>query len=211
MGGHGAGVEEGGPEVARRNLILGFLALAATTLPASGDITDWYAADDGDGAIVCTTAWDPMLYELAVDGVQYWHPGHVLGWFTTDTEDDPTIWVRNTVTNEGDVPPLVWTDYHIDITMNKTFDILDAATLVNWDYTYTPTATYDPDLGLWVGTVDYVMGMGGSPVNMGEDGEFDFKISFLGSIEWCEAMTPTPEPATLALLGLGALLIRRRK
>ena len=55
------------------------------------------------------------------------------------------------------------------------------------------------------------MGSGGSSVNVGDDGQFDYRISFLGSIAYCQEMIPTPEPGSLLLLSLGGLLIRRRQ
>jgi hypothetical protein len=193
----------------RRTSLIGLVTVIAIVFPANADIIDWDAADDGDGAIVCTTEWDEITYELFVDGVQYWDPGHVLGYFTTDTEADPTVWFRNSVVNEYDIEPLVWTDYHITMTMNKTFNILAADTMDDWSYSYTPTATYDPDLALWVGTVDYVMDAGGEPIDYLDEGQFDFQVSFVGSVTFCQEMVPTPEPSGLLILGLGALLLRR--
>ena len=179
---------------------------------AQADIIDWDAADDGDGAIVCTTSFNDTTYELDVDGVQYWHPGHVEGYFTTDTEQDPTVWFRNTMTNDMTVPPYVWTDFHITMTMNKTFNILDAFTSnTGWDYSYTPTATYDGDLGLWVGSVDFVMDPGGEPIGDMEDGQFDFQVSWVGSMTFCMEYIPTPEPATVGLMGLAGLALLRRR
>ena len=130
------------------------LALALVPL-AAADITAWNCADDGDGAITMNSiSWDDPTYTLSCNGDQHWWPAHILGDFTTDTPDDPTIWVRNTVFNEGDVPPLTWTDYHINIYMNKTFTILDAATLPDW----TVSNITQPTLvgGQWIGTVDYL-------------------------------------------------------
>ncbi|UCG32359.1 MAG: PEP-CTERM sorting domain-containing protein [Phycisphaerales bacterium] len=189
--------------------LIGMLAVVPF---ARADIIDWDAADDGDGAIVCTTAFDDVGYVLDVDGVQYWWPGHVEGYFTTDTEQDPTVWFRNTVTNDMTVPPYVWTDFHITMQMNKTFNILDAFTSnTGWSYSYTPTATWDGDLGLWVGSVDFVMDPGGEPIDgtLIADGQFDFQVSWVGSMTFCMEYIPTPEPAALALLGLGGLFLRR--
>ena len=41
--------------------------------------------------------------------------------------------------------------------------------------------------------------------------EFGYKISFLGSVQFCQEMVPVPDPATLSLLSLGGLALLRRK
>jgi len=190
--------------------LVGVLALLAATPFAGASIIGAEAADDGDGAVVCVATWDGDTSTMNVDGVQNWWPGHVLGTVTTDTELDPIMWVRNTITNSADVLPLVWTDFHINLSMNKTYTFLAATTLPSWTANYTQP-TYDSGTGKWIGQVDYVMGSGGSSVNVGDDGQFDYRISFLGSIAYCQEMIPTPEPGSLLLLSLGGLLIRRRQ
>ena len=150
-------------------------------------------------------------YTLTLVGVQHWHPAHVEGDFTTDTEQDPTVWIAETVENQTDFD---WTDYHIAIGMTKDFSI--STSVISPDYWTSiisqPIAGQPlPNGGTgWLGTIDYYMN-GGSPIAIGESGDFGFKISFLGSVSFCTEQIPTPEPATITLLGLGGLLLRKKR
>ena len=175
----------------------------------SADIIAWDLDDDGDGAVDMDWAtWEESTYELSEQCTQYWWPGHLLGSFTTDTEEDPTVWIRNTVINEGDVAPLVWTDFHINIYMNKTFTILDAVVPEPSDWQVYEVTQPTLQAGQWVGSVDY---LGGTPISYGDEGQFDVKVSFLGSINYCLELIPTPEPTSLLLCGLGGLVLIRRR
>lgn len=194
--------------------ILIYFVLFAVAPSVYADIIDWNCDDDGDGAIVMDT---PVLtdmgdyYQLTMTGSQYFYPAHVAGDFTTDSELDPTVWIIETVDNYTD---FTWTDYHIDFGMNKTFNILGVIAPSDW--TWTITAPVDglplpgdtsPGTG-WVGKVDY---FAGTPIEIGQSGNFGLIVSFAGSVEFSTAQIPTPEPTTITLLGLGALSILRRR
>jgi PEP-CTERM motif-containing protein len=62
----------------------------------------------------------------------------------------------------------------------------------------------------WVGIIDYYIGTGDA-VEIGETGDFGFKVSFLGDVAFCTEQTPTPEPATVILLAMGSAALLRKK
>jgi hypothetical protein len=201
----------------KRNKFFGgmfILLLLATASLVSATITDYNCNGDGDGAIVINyaglTGNEP--YTLDIDGKQYGYPAHVAGFFTTNNELDPNVFFTEGVENDT---TFAWTDYHIVIGMTKTFSISTSAGLVTppgWIAAVTAPApgTIPNDGPGWVRVIDYYQGTG-SPVAIGGEGDFGFKVSFLGSVLFSTEQVPTPEPATVALLGLGALSLLRRK
>ncbi|MGA2915521.1 MAG: PEP-CTERM sorting domain-containing protein [Sedimentisphaerales bacterium] len=198
----------------KKNLLVALLAILLVPLSVvNADIIGWSCADDGDHAIVMgTPTWTEGSddYTLTMDCTQNWSPGHLLGDFTTDTELDPKVLIDETVENDT---TFAWTDYHITIGMTKTFSFLSVIAPEDWTYDTTPVvAGTIPNGGGpgWVGTVNYYVGTG-SPIAIGDDGEFGLKVSFTGSVAFATQQVPTPEPATLALLSIGALVLRRRK
>ena len=191
------------------------LLLAVPTVNAS--ISTWSCSDDSDGAIVMTS---PALinngggdYDLTMNCAQSWYPGHLQGDFTTD--GDPTVRILEDITNDTSFD---WTDYHITIGMTQSFSILGtglATPDAGWTVSIVaPVAGYLPNtnntVSGYVGTINYYQSAG-NPVAMGDDGLFGFKISFTGSTNFTTEQIPTPEPATIILLGLGAVSVIKRR
>lgn len=200
----------------KMKFVTGLVLVLGVTAIAQAEIIGWNCDDDGDGAIVMNSptwtalgpnAQDIEEYRLEMHGAQHWYPAHVEGDFTTDTELDPVVWIVEQVDNYTD---FTWTDYHIDIGMNKEFSIIGVVAPADWTWTITPPVGGQPipngGTG-WLGSVDYYAG---TPIEIGQSGQFGLVISFAGSVEFCTEQIPTPEPASLVLLALGALMLRRR-
>jgi len=183
---------------------------------AQADIQYWECDDDNDNYIVVddpntTLTGGAGEYTLSMTCTQYLYPGHIDGLFDTDTEEDPTVWIIESIKNETDFD---WTDYHIDIGMTKDFQIIGVIAPADWTWVITAPA---PDLPLpshtnpgtgWVGSVDMYAG---TPVDIGSTGNFGLVVSFVGDVAFCTEQVPTPEPATLGLLAIGGLAMLRRR
>jgi hypothetical protein len=190
-------------------------AVLAVGSVAQADIIDWSCQDDGDGGIVMNQpSWSEVgaaEYKLEMSGAQYWYPAHVDGDFITDTPDDPTVWIIETVENQTN---FTWTDYHITIGMDKPFQIIGVVSPLDWTWNITqpvdgqpiPSHT-TPGTG-WVGRVDY---LAGTPIPVGGSGNFGVVVSFLGSVSFFTEQVPTPEPTSLLLLAFGGLFLARKR
>ena len=193
------------------------LLFAVPTVNAS--IVGWNCAPDGDGAI--TMSYTNLTFDsgtgeylLDMDGAQHGYPAHLAGDFTTDESGDPTVRILEGIDNDTS---FAWSDYHITIGMNNiTFAISSTSGLVmpaGWFAVVTaPVAGNMPNNGGpgYVGIIDYYIGTG-SAVAINDSADFGFKISFTGSTVFSTEQIPTPEPATVILLGLGAVSVIRRK
>jgi hypothetical protein len=206
-------------------IIFVFLACVAVS---KADIANWYCADDGDLVITCpreNVTWGEVGGEYTMDVTgshNLWNYGHMVGWFETGANPDPTIKITNSLENDTDT---AWTDYHINVYMDNLFSIVAGSASVSipapndWSSVITPVAAgafidADGHTHAYKGTVDYYAG---TPVGVGDTLEFTYKINFTGSptthYNYTQEMIPTPEPGTFVLLacGLVSLLVIRRR
>ena len=192
------------------------LAIMAALLAGAGfsraNIIGTTLADDGDGCITCNvyglTCISPGNYQLNIDGSQnQWGPGHILGNILTDTETDPTLALIESINNDTGI---TWDDYHIEVTMSKLFTFSNVGVANSgWTFNTTAPVLVGSD---WIGYINYDEG---TPIPNGGTLDFNYSITFLGSVSFTEQLTPStvPEPGTFALMvcGLTGLLFMRRR
>ncbi len=192
------------------NIALLVSAVLSVSSIANATIAIYTYGGDGDGAIVTSQyTWENPSETLTIAGHQYGFPADIVGDFRTDTPLDPTMTLRTAVDNDT---TFAWTDYHVTVYMSSPFTIASPTVYSPGDWTSTITQQPVWDGTRFQGQVDY---FAGTPVSIGGTIDFSYQISFSGSTQYsfCQTLVPTPEPGTVTLLGIGALLfgvMRRR-
>ena len=121
-------------------------------------------------------------------------------------------WAYFTVTNSGGAD---WGDYHVEIIDAEFVGAPNASGVLITDAisslgSYTVGWSINT-LGYWQADFEFY----GSPMEAGDTAVFqvytDNTVSNVDFFGFKVYPTPVPEPATMAMLGLGALLLRRKK
>jgi len=202
--------------------IVVLLAIFALGSSASAGITAHNCDDDGDGAIVMNSlGWTEngleegiQLYTMDIGATQKDVAANMFGDFTV--VGDPKVWINQVVENDTS---FAWKDYHLVLGMTQPFTVLNTSSPTGWVAPTVSAVTEgtvghgDTQVTGWMVTVDYLWGGPGSEteIPIGDDGSFGIKVQFSGSLAFCTEQTPTPEPGSLALLGMGALALLRRR
>jgi hypothetical protein len=184
-------------------IILAVLASVVCCSISNATITNVVVASDGDGAIDCVASFVSSNVTLNIVGNQYWSPGHMVGDIYTDSAEDPTLKVINSVDNATNFP---WTDYHVNIFMDRSFTLSNAVVYTPGGWTATITQQPAWNGSKYEGKIDYYAG---TAVAIGDTLDFGYKMFFSGASQYsyCQEMIPTPEPGTVGLVTISGLLL----
>lgn len=191
----------------KRVLILAVVVGLACCSISSADITNLTYASDGDGAFVCTPwSWSGNTNEVAVSvyGDQYWAPGHLLLDVLTTDSADPTLKIDNSIDNQTS---FAWTQFTVNLTMDVSFTLTNVAVTTPGDWgvvSFDQTANFTGSN--YLATVVYNIG---AAIATNGTIDFGYWVKFSGSPSYTitQEMIPVPEPASWAMVALGAVAL----
>jgi hypothetical protein len=191
--------------IVRMSFVVGVCVLISTfaqagitdyecVFPNDDNIHDWtFVLDDNDTP---GNASDDFYSLTLIETINVSGPDEVV--FSGFTDDDPIIHYTKTVTNNTDFD---WTGY----------ELILSGTNVSFDYTNLPTS----DVFLNVDISDPMKIVFSSPDIVYIGGtvvlDFDVLVPDSGSFQICLEQIAIPEPATLLLLGLGGVVLLRKR
>lgn len=156
---------------------------------------------------------------LTMSGVQYSSGAQLSGSIQTDTAADPTLTLGSTVNNDTGNP---WLGYQVNVAMDQPFTFTTPGPTVSnptandWFVASVIAPTLQssgPYPGRYEGSLLFSEG---TPVGVGGTLDWTYSINFGSSTDYSftqemvPLFTPIPEPSTLALIGMGGLVLAWR-
>jgi hypothetical protein len=193
----------------KQSAVLVVLAVLFFCSTSRANITNVCYDSDHDGAFVCTPcslSTNANVVPVDIYGDQHSAPGHLILNVLTDSPDDPTLNVNNSIDNETD---FAWTEFTVNLTMAVPFSLTNVTVGLPLDW---HVISYDPaainTTSNFLATVVYDTG---GPIPNGGTIDFGYSVHFSGSPAYTitQEMIPVPEPGTLGLVGLSLLLFGR--
>jgi hypothetical protein len=184
-------------------------------LSAQATITNFLFSASYDGSLYnCVSNFNADAQSLTMSAEQLWGPSRDQGILYADSIGDPTAKKLYQIGNDTG---LTWSDYHVNVYLDRAFSISNAFTTLpaDWSVVITapvlnPTPVYF-GAGEYVGHVDY---FAGTLVPNGSELDFQYTLGFGGSLTYrfADELNPTfvPEPGTLSLAALAGLFLMRR-
>jgi hypothetical protein len=175
----------------RKITLLAALLIFSASLHAG--FVDVICSNTGDPTFAATHQWDFVFETQSVWLIEsYTHTGTDSVFVDGETTEDPILSMTKAVTNENGH---VWTSYSLTLGGTATFVSASSDLLPVVDLSDT-----------------YILFSGGT-VNHGDTLNMAFTVNVptTGMFSFCLTQLAIPEPASLSLLGLGALALIRRK
>lgn len=166
----------------------------------------WDEGPDGDW-YYSVSPTDSTYGELSA--YEHWISGNsVVFDMGVEADEDPDVTITKTLNNDTN---FAWTDFHIDLIPVPGFGPIvvypgsvGSSRFSDFVVTNNPDGSAEID---WFTDA----GAGDTPVEIGQFVSLFFTFNIPGTVAFTMIQTPTPEPASLALMLIGGLALARRR